>query len=848
MSRSTSFRGERDLSVPPPPAIASSADRWAEPENIAEEALKANAAAVAAAAESAARKESSTPIQKERKGGKDVLILKLSGDEDDKNNVSGDRASSHSPTDNNSRVAKFYNNPERISSQPSFAERLENAGASLPPPPVDTSLGRRGRSATSLGPNDNNDEFGTATSAPSIVSRSLSQGRNILSKMLSSPNQTDRKHLIAQSTDADEEDDEVSFREAPPLDSVRMEALKMLELAEGATSPYALRKTRSGGITATSRDGTVRTKVSGGNSKGNRPWREGRGGADDSAASKKRQPSALAGLDMDEEPRKERDRDLYRVTPSVKDNRFSIDDDEEDLIDVVGMESSLAGLGRSGGRNGRNHSLIDVDDAQDEIPISDEPAQNNKSSWSSRYSVDSQLRAITGGVNTTELLGRMDAEHNASSRKSSATGMFKTSPYEIQKTSSSPSYLGNVGRSNSWIGSGWKSSNSTNTKPHETEDSISFPSGFLFRKSHGYKKSNMTSTSPVIPPSARDRTIWMDVNLRGRGTIPPPPPNMKRRGIIRSVVEEEKRRVTRRRLCVVAVVMTCLAALVGALVVAGNRGGDSADAGTTSGTYEAGDMVTFYVMGNVPFSEQDETELAHELTSLPGDADFVVHLGDVFRADVTKCAESAYEDARAILEVSPKPLFVIPGNNDWNDCPSPDNAWRLWEENLERFEEKYQENVEDFPFVVKHQVERDENFSFLHNGVLFLGIHLVPGAVTDEKWTERHMDNVQWTLENLQDEHRPEDFRAVVIFGHAAPTGMLITEYFDPVVSEVKYLNKPIMYMHASEEDDGVWREYNPFTDADTFMAVQVKDEGSNKLMKVTVNFGSNPFMFERSY
>jgi hypothetical protein len=85
-----------------------------------------------------------------------------------------------------------------------------------------------------------------------------------------------------------------------------------------------------------------------------------------------------------------------------------------------------------------------------------------------------------------------------------------------------------------------------------------------------------------------------------------------------------------------------------------------------------GKTTTFYVMADVPYDSDEETKLTRDLEGLPGDAAFVIHLGNIQDASVTLCPEYAYEDASQVLKTSPAPVFMLPGENDWNNCCAGD--------------------------------------------------------------------------------------------------------------------------------------------------------------------------------
>jgi hypothetical protein len=76
------------------------------------------------------------------------------------------------------------------------------------------------------------------------------------------------------------------------------------------------------------------------------------------------------------------------------------------------------------------------------------------------------------------------------------------------------------------------------------------------------------------------------------------------------------------------------------------------------------------------------------------------------------------------LQLSPKPVFLILGDNDWNDCANVDEAYQLWHNTFVDFESKYWDSDLD----VSRWVSYPENFAFEHKKVLFIGLNLVGGG------------------------------------------------------------------------------------------------------------------------
>ena len=80
--------------------------------------------------------------------------------------------------------------------------------------------------------------------------------------------------------------------------------------------------------------------------------------------------------------------------------------------------------------NGRNNDGHDDVLIKEDLPNYDDDyddAAAKAKLWSSRYSVNHTLMAITGGKNQTDIMREMDSQHDAGGKRS-ATGMFRASP------------------------------------------------------------------------------------------------------------------------------------------------------------------------------------------------------------------------------------------------------------------------------------------------------------------------------------------------------------------------------------------------------------------------------------
>lgn len=246
-------------------------------------------------------------------------------------------------------------------------------------------------------------------------------------------------------------------------------------------------------------------------------------------------------------------------------------------------------------------------------------------------------------------------------------------------------------------------------------------------------------------------------------------------------------------------------------------------------------LIIFSAMGDIPYTPEEYLILKQQLAELPKESEFVVHVGDIKTGQVP-CDEKIYRDVAAILTKSPCPLFIIPGDNEWNDCAMPDDAWGLWTKHFKRFDEKWKHG-----FDIKRQDKRDENFAFVRKEVLFIGINIVGGRVHDPaEWKQRHAENLEWTRGNF--ELYRDSTRSAIIFGHAFPL-RVHDDYFKGLNKVAAEFRKPVLYLHG---DGHRWIRNRPF-DAQNILRIQVDQGGIAPPIKITVTDDPiDPFVVDR--
>lgn len=219
--------------------------------------------------------------------------------------------------------------------------------------------------------------------------------------------------------------------------------------------------------------------------------------------------------------------------------------------------------------------------------------------------------------------------------------------------------------------------------------------------------------------------------------------------------------------------------------------GDTDTSSETDSDTDSGQLLYFSVIGDTPYEDEDTPALNTyvEQHNAVSPSQFLVHVGDIKRG-APPCVEAEYTDIKTILHGLDVPAFIIPGDNEWNDCADPDAAWALWMEHLYQLELHWN----DLPDV-ERQPERVENFAFVDQGVLVIGINLVGGAIHDpDEWALRFEQNVTWI--DQQFATHPDIFAAVV-FAHALPDLGNHQEFVDGFKTVMADYLTPTLFLHG---------------------------------------------------
>lgn len=253
------------------------------------------------------------------------------------------------------------------------------------------------------------------------------------------------------------------------------------------------------------------------------------------------------------------------------------------------------------------------------------------------------------------------------------------------------------------------------------------------------------------------------------------------------------------------------------------------------------DTIIFSVIGDVPYDEEQRNGLI-SLIQTHNDlakSEFVVHVGDI-KPGALPCDEAVYQDVSGLLQKFSTPTFMILGDNEYNDCDDPASALQLWNQYFLNFHQNWM-----FDQSITYQENRFENFAWVQEKVMFMGLNLVGSQVHDEdEWNDRLTDNGNF-LQAFVTDHG-DDSKALVIFGHAnmiEAGAEKFKTFTDVLQMTAREFDKPILYLQG---DGHFWFMNRPY-DEENILRVQI--QGGATAVQVTVNPNlEQPFSFDNNF
>lgn len=244
-----------------------------------------------------------------------------------------------------------------------------------------------------------------------------------------------------------------------------------------------------------------------------------------------------------------------------------------------------------------------------------------------------------------------------------------------------------------------------------------------------------------------------------------------------------------------------------------------------------------YATGDVPYSDLEVVGLRKQISSLPGDAELVLHVGDIRKGTATPCPSRDYELVHGILNQSSAPLLVVLGDNEWNDCPNVDEAYSHWKQYFGTMERQWP-SLESF--LVRDPVY-SEVFSVVQKGVLVIGLNLVGGRLHDSSEWQTRLAYQSNRVRELVLEYWEQtgDAAKVILMGHADPK-VRHNGFFVPlqnfIANELKN-QVPILYLNG----DAHLFKYEPnFLNQPSLLRVMVQGGVTEAPIRIQVNLNVN--------
>lgn len=216
--------------------------------------------------------------------------------------------------------------------------------------------------------------------------------------------------------------------------------------------------------------------------------------------------------------------------------------------------------------------------------------------------------------------------------------------------------------------------------------------------------------------------------------------------------------------------------------------GCSTDYAATDDAPPSDGAFSFVVIGDIPYSAEDEELLAKASPLVrAGDYPFVIHVGD-YKGGKAPCTTDHDDRFQALIDaLAPTSVIYTPGDNEWTDCDrNKDEATGKPYSDLARLAIIRDRFFAEPPltpkaFEFERQQSQAENASWRHDGVRFATLHVVATAngrdwVTGDPFDAakaaveaRDAANLDW-LDHVVALAKAEEAGALVIAMQADPT------------------------------------------------------------------------------
>ncbi|GAA3257048.1 hypothetical protein GCM10020216_094560 [Nonomuraea helvata] len=185
-----------------------------------------------------------------------------------------------------------------------------------------------------------------------------------------------------------------------------------------------------------------------------------------------------------------------------------------------------------------------------------------------------------------------------------------------------------------------------------------------------------------------------------------------------------------------------MAALIASSLVVPSGSAHAAPSGT-----EGGSAVTFALIGDTPYGDEQQAALPSLIGAVNADRDvrFVLHAGDV-KSGSTTCDDARFATLATLFGTFDEPFVLTPGDNEWTDCHRTAAGGYLPTERLEAVRRVFYpvagRTLGGHPMGVRTQARdprhRDyrENVLFTRARVVFATVHAVGSENDLAPWSQ----------------------------------------------------------------------------------------------------------------
>ena len=263
---------------------------------------------------------------------------------------------------------------------------------------------------------------------------------------------------------------------------------------------------------------------------------------------------------------------------------------------------------------------------------------------------------------------------------------------------------------------------------------------------------------------------------------------------------------------------------------------DSTNGGDDDDDADSPPSMLFSAIADVPYDAEDQEKLEAYIVehNALNPSSFVAHLGD-FKSASADCSEALFSGVATTLRAFDVPVFLVPGDNEYNDCDDPVAALALWRATFAEFATQWPASP-----AVTHQDGRVENRAWVQERVLFVAINLVGGNIHDEaEWSGRMEDDAIWLESNFATHGR--DIDAAVLLSHAT-LGANQEPFLLRFRAASATLGLPVLYLQG---DQHAWREERPWEEQN-ILRVALEAGGADPVV-IAVHATGETFRFDRA-